>query len=311
MGAPSAPRADTELEMPKTETPFGVYLQLIVLAILIWVLLGFFLGGFFGLIVLFVILGFTTSFYTDTVSGYHARIVLNHLTGNQRTLFQGLNAKLPWESETKLIDLRVDINEVLKQTYTTLDGRMDAQYVYIIRPDFSGANPGEKIIRYSTYEPTAIKQEGRALFSRSLSDHYGKNNCNDLLDKEKITKEVFDDENCAGRGIVEEFQTKHGVRVKVTLEDSDYDEATQKARNTISQAKSFKEAVDTLMQPRKDEDGNEIPNSAMERPEAEKVAKMMNLPGVQEYIISLNAKGVENLRDVTILPPKLGGGGKK
>jgi hypothetical protein len=279
------------LAMPKTKTPVGVFLLLVAMAGLGGVLLSTLLG-FWGFILLFVVLGITVGVYTETVPGFHARIVLNHLTSKQRTIFQGLHPKLPWETLTRDIDLRVDLKEVLTDTYASLDAQMETKYVYTMRPNFRG-NAGANVILYASYETDALKQSIRALLSMCLSDYYGKHSGTQLLDKLTINKEVFEEE--PGGSLVEKFEENHGVAVTVRLEDSDFDAATQTARDTVSRAQSFSNAVKKLT------------DGGMDRPEAEKVAKLMNLPGVQEYIISLKADGLENLRDVTLLPPGLGG----
>lgn len=294
------------LVMPKTKTPKGVYGTLVGIAVLGGILLCTLFsslvldwGWFWGVVMMFGILGITTEVYTETVSGFHARILLNHLTGIQRTVFQGLSFKLPWETQTREIDLRIDLKEVCQETYASLDSMMKTRYVYTIRPNFSDPNnAGENIILYASYEEDAIKQGGRACFSMSLSDYYGKKEGKDLLDKALINLEVFKKD--PGKSLIQEFEDSHGAKVTVLLEDSDFDEAAQKARNTISAAKSIREAVDMLTAKKGDEPG-------MTQAEAEKIVKMLNIPGVQEHIISLDAKGLENLRDVSILPPGLGG----
>lgn len=288
------------LEMPPTRTPDSVWGTLVGLAILGCTILCILFstavldwGGFWGVVVMFVVMGITTSSYTETVPGFFARIVLNHLTGKQRTIFQGLHPKLPWESVTRDVDLRVDLKDVLEETYASLDALMKTKYVYAMRPGLTG----EAVILYASYESDALKQSIRALLGMLLSDHYGKNNGSDLLDKSKINQDVFQKE--PGRSLVEEFEVTHGVSVSPRLEDSDFDETTQKARGTVAQAASFGQAV------------KEMVARGVPKEEAVKIAKMMQLPGVQEYIVSFDAKGVENLRDVSILPSGLGGGKKK
>jgi hypothetical protein len=161
------------LEMPRATTPPRVFVILVGLALLGGVAL-FVLLGVWGIVLLFGILGTTTGVYTKTVDGYRALIVLDQWNGVQRTLFQGTNFALPWESNTQEVDLRVDLKEVLEETYASADALMETRYVYTIRPDFSGTDGGEKIILYASYDASAIKGSGRALFSMLLSDYFGK-----------------------------------------------------------------------------------------------------------------------------------------
>ncbi|KKS99991.1 MAG: hypothetical protein UW07_C0008G0023 [Candidatus Nomurabacteria bacterium GW2011_GWF2_43_8] len=289
--------------MPPTKTPVEVYTGLISVFTVVGLLCALVVGlSWWSVPILLVTMAVTIGLYTENVPGYSARIIINQLTSRQRTLFQGLHLKLFWESVTQDIDLRVELKEVLTETYPSKDALMETKYIYTIRPNFSGVYAGENIVLYASYEEDAIKMEARALFSMLLSDYYGRNVGEDLKDKAQINQEAFGE----GSGLtrIQEFEASHGVDVFVRLEDSDFTAGAQAARDALSRAKSFKEAVDILMQ--KGADGY-----AMDRKEAEKVAKLLNLPGVQEYLITLDAKGVENLRDVTFLGGINPKGGKK
>lgn len=288
--------ATENLVMPKTCTPASVYFLLVVMAVLTWGLF-YWLLGFFGTILTFVLFASTTGVYTKTVPGYTAWIILNNWTGYQRTLFQGLNFTLPWESFTKDVDLKVDLKDVNKESYAAADGSMDVKYIYTIRPDTTGDNPGAKIIRFASYEPDAIKMAGRACFSMSLSDYYSDKPTESLLSKAAINKAVFEDDPVAVQR-VKDFEDKHGVKCTVQLEDSDRNAATQAAIDSESKAKSLAKAAKILS-----EQGW---NEAL----AQKTVRQLNLPNVEEYIISLDAKGLENLHDFTVLGG-LGKGGKK
>lgn len=196
---------------------------------------------------------------------------------------------MPWESNTQEVDLRVDLKEVLEETYASADALMETRYVYTIRPDFSGTDGGEKIVLYASYEASAIKGSGRALFSMLLSDYFGKHSGQDLLDKSLINRETF--ERASGSSLIDEFERSHGVKVTVRLEYSGFNQRTQKFRDMVSGAKSFDQAVEALVR-----DGN-----GMTREEAVKIAKLMNLEGVREYNINVHAPDLRNLRDFTVL----------
>lgn len=292
-----------KLEMPRTETPVDVYFWLLILTGLLG-LIFFFLFGIVGIMLMILTLAFTTPVYAETTPGFHAIILLNHLTGTQRTVFQGLNFKLPWETVEKnggvkaYIDLRVDIHQKLNETYPTQDGLMKTEYVDTFRPDFSGDNPGDKIILFATFEAETIKTELRALLSQMLSDHYGKNTCADLLNKDGIMETVF--KSNIGKKLIGDFEDEHAVKVSVRLTDSDYDKRTQKFRDTISAAKSFNEAIKKLMET----------DAKMTIESATRIVKLMNLENTSEvmYDVDLDAKGLENLRDVNLFPGSFGQG---
>lgn len=262
-----------------------VFSQLGGLAFLGFVFFWFFVGFWLSVIFLLAVLGLSVKYYTETVPGYFARIVLNHLTGQQRTLFQGLNFKLPWETQTQEIDLKVELHEVVKnEDYSTKDGKMVVKYVYTIRPNYSPPYAGEKVILFASYEPDAIKMAGRACLSMSLSDYYGQHFCADLLKKAQINHDVF--EVSPGKTLLEEFEERHGVDITVRVEDSDYDEDTQKARDTVARATALGEAVEKMTA------------KGVDPREAQKIAKMMQVPGAQEKIITFDAKSVDGLADL-------------
>ncbi len=268
----------SQSKTPKTNTPLGVFGGLLLLVVTIGILMQYFLG-FWGIILTLVIMGMTTKIYTDTTPGFEAHILLNNLTGVQRAVFQGMNLKLPWETFQQTIDLRVELNEVRKdETYTAKDSLMVAKYVYTIRPDASGDDAGEKIILYASFEPDAIKMAGRAVFSSTLSDYYATQNGDQLLNKADITNKLFGPNSDK----LEEFEKKHGAVAEVVLEDSDFDEATQKSRDMLSQATSFEAAVQILMA-----------NDKMDKAEAVRVAKLMRFDDVKEF--NVNVTGLENL----------------
>lgn len=280
--------------IPKTKTPANIISILLAMAGGLGILL-FFLLGLWGILILFVFLAFSNSLYTSGVPAFHALILVNSWTGTMRVVFPGINWKLPWENtQDEYIDLRVELSEAPSETYASQDAMMEVKYVYTIRPNISeenGEDAGEKILIFSSFEPSAIKSKGKALFSMLLSDHYGDEVGENLLAKEKINEKVFGTEE---RKIdkITAFEVKHGVQVTVRLEDSDFDKATQKFRDMISGAKSFDEAIDTL-----------VKGGRRTQPQADKIMKLMNLDGYTETDFNLNvdAPHLTNVRDITVL----------
>ncbi len=176
--------------MPGVEIPWGVYAVLVILATLLggllyWLCDGLFEEGFVGVILLFVILAFTTNVYTINVPEFHALTVLDNLWGTQRTVFQGRNAKLPWESLGSLTDVRTELKDVIKATWVTKEGAMmKGTYVYLMHTK----RTPEGVLTYAGYEPDAVKMAARNLFSMMFSDHFGKNQPEDLLNKTPSTR---------------------------------------------------------------------------------------------------------------------------
>ena len=290
--------------IPKTKTPDDVISILIVIAVVLGLFLGLLLG-LWGILILLVFLAFSTPLYTGGVPAFHALVLTNSWTGKMRVVFPGINFKLPWEqAQDDCIDLRVELSEpALPETYVSLDALMEVKYVYTIRPDISeehGEDAGEKILIYCSFETSAIKGKGKALFSMLLSDYYGGKPGDQLLNKDFINEEVFGTEENPQESI-RKFEKKHGVKVTVRLEDSDFDKATQKFRDMISAAKSFDEAIKKLVA------------GGMGQTQAEKIVKLMNLDGYTEkdFNLNVNAPHLTNLRDVSILGGGLMGEDKK
>ena len=164
--------------IPKTETPQEVYVWLFAIIAIAFIILGLFLG-YYGLAILSLFMAFSTSKYTENgIPAFHGLILVNSITGTMRGIFPGLNPKLWWEhpqkntnGEKAYIDTRTELSEVLNETYVAKDALMKTRYVYTIRPDLSyrfDTTPGEKLIVWSSYEHSAIKSKGRALFSMSF-----------------------------------------------------------------------------------------------------------------------------------------------
>jgi hypothetical protein len=254
-------------------------------------LLMFSLLGVPGIIILFIVLAFTTEVYTQDVQEYHALTVLNSFTGIQRVMFQGRTGKLPWERAGTLVDLRSEIKDIPQETWATAAGAMmEAKYIYLLHPMPTPTG----IITYAGYTKDTVKAAARNLFSMMLSDHFGL--CTDpiqLLKKDTVNKTVFEKDDGTPKDKILKFEIAYGVMSFAKLEDVDFDEATQKARDTITNARSFDEAVDILMAERKDG------KPGMARADAEMVAKLANFPNVSEN--NINVKGLENLRSGTLV----------
>ncbi len=281
--------------IPSTKTPNDVY-SILIATVLVSLLFFGSLLGIWGIMIVGLILAFTTQYYTEsTIPAFHAGILKNSFTGKMRVLFPGVNFKLPWEeAQEKTIDLRIELTEPSKpETYDSLDAEMTVTCVSTFRPDLTecfGEDVGEKILLFSSFEPKAIQEKGKALFSMLLSDYYASKQGKDLLKKEEINNTVFGTETNPNIKILN-FEKRHGVEVTVRLTDSDFSKAAQKFRDMISGADSIDKAI------------NKLVSGGMERSKAEKMVKLMNLDGYTEKDINLNvnAPDLKNLRDVTML----------
>lgn len=275
----------SELNIPSAKTPLRIILELIGCAMGVYALTSWILeNNFWGLVVTLITFAFSTNVWTQDVPEFNAMTILNKFTGIQRVLFQGRTGKLPWEQPGTLVDLRSELKDILQETWPTKQGTsMDAKYVYLLHPRATEKD----VLAYASFTQDTVKAAARNLFSLMFSDHFGLcEEPEDLLKKAEVNK-IF--ESTDGKKKIHDFEDKYGVKAHASLEDVDFDKATQEARDTISRASSIDEAINKLIK------------SGMNRPDAEKIVRMMNIPGIQEFIISVDAKGLESLHDVTVL----------
>lgn len=288
--------------IPKTETPIDVYVIMVIFFSVPLVILSS-MFGLIGLGISLILSGaLSPLFMADTIASFHSIGLIDSITGDMRTLFPGINFKKPWEREEhgddgkkKYTDLRVELGEPCDETYQAIDGVMLVKYVYTIKVDISYdgyLSPGEKVIKFNSSEKEIIKRKGRALVSSIISDYYGKEIQNNLKDKNKITKVV----SSLNKEDIEEYEKDFCVKLTFRIEDSDFDKETQKFKDAISQAKSFNEAVQILV------------DGGMDRVRAEKkVAQMLGLQYKEEDLnINIAAPDLKNLQNVSIV----GRGGK-
>lgn len=277
--------------MPRTATPPDVVMTLIVLmGALILVLYLFW--GTWGFSAACIILALTTPTYAIFTPQYHAGIVLDEFSKRQRTIFQGLNFKKPWETLQTLrghptfIDLRVDLHETINDTYVADDALMEVSYVYTVRPHYSESyTASDKAVRtFASYTPAAIKRNAKALVSQLISDHFSGKKGDDLLNKEAITKEIerIDSDD------IQKYEEIHGSDLEFTIEDSDFSERAQEFRDMISKADSFAQAKQKLVE------------NNMQPEVAEQIVKLMAFPeNLREWNVKLDAPDLKNLRNFT------------
>lgn len=278
--------------IPSTETPLSVYLNLLFLLIIL-ITIFYSLLGLWGLTVLIIIIGFSTSlFIEEDIPEFHSKILVNSISGNLRVIFTGINFKVPWENSSlnKLIDLRVEFSELCSEKYASKDALMEVKYLYTIKPDTTecfGESVGDKIILFSSYDSSVIRAKGKALFSMLLSDYYASKSGKELLQKEDINNALFSAETNQSLKILD-FEKRHGVEVTISLMSSNFDSIVQKYRDSISGAASIDEAIKILIQ------------SGIEKDQAVKIAKLMNFGGYKEkdknLSINLSAPDLKNLK---------------
>lgn len=283
-------------EPPKTKTPLYVVPRLVLLVVVIAVLCWYVWDIEDGLLIALPIIValLVVPLYLKNVKAYTVALVEDYFTGTQRVIRQGLYWMAPGESITKVIDLRRHLHDVPQETYPSKAGKLLARYVYNILPN---ASTDESIIRYGSFEEDSIKQAARAMISMALSDHFrniGDAENEDWMNKYEINKGLFGNEETGNTPLVKEFEHDYGVDAHgIRLEDLDFDKKVQDMRDTVSAARSFRQGVDALM---KGSEGSE----GMSREAAEKTMRLLGIANANEHIITLDAKGLENLRDVNI-----------
>ena len=299
-----------EPKVPGTEAPTHVLGQLSIMALILWAVLCWLLGGWIGTIIFLGVMAATTNIYTVTVNGFEAGVLLNALRGTQRSVARGLHPKLPWESLQvgdygEFLNLRVQLHEVMgPETYpsSSKKGSILGKYIYSFMPDDSS---GEAIVRFVSFSQDAIKQAARALFSMRLSDYFrDKEKDEEILDKEQVNRKVFLDpadprNDPASRHYdpghpvynpeLRAFAKKHGLKIEeVRLEDVDFSEEIQQFRDLVAKSISFADAVTTLRQTR----------PQISETEAAKIVRLMGFPNVHEHI--LTAPDLQNMHTFAI-----------
>ncbi len=281
-----------DIKMPKTKTPLGVRLLLLLIITILYFGMFIFVDWVICLIVVSVILAATNTLYSVTTPAYHCAIVLNVLTREKRVVYEGFSLLLPWEKLHKVIDLRFELAKECMKEFPTLDAKMIAEYIFTIRPCISIGNPDENILRFASYEPTVIQKGSEGFYSQKFSDYYGKNSAKDLIDKEAICNSLFGDDGTA-KAEEDIIKARYGIESAVRLVSSKWDQETQKFRDLISGAKSFDEAIGILM----GKDGKK-----MSKDQAIRVAKLMNFPeNVREDMYDVKIDGLSNLRHLNVV----------
>jgi hypothetical protein len=286
-------------EAPKTNYPWYFFTEMGAMVLLLgWTCFFVFsmifeLDFVWWIMIFLVALACIRPMLTTYVEPFTARLVLDGLTKEIRCLRKGLAWISPAETLGKIVDLKTDIKGVENETYTSKSGKVLATFVYSMAPDPSSDGA---VITYESWELDAIKQAARAFISMTLSDYFlDKEKDEDILHKAKINKELFRDpadENILHKDVLD-FAEKHGVIVEeIRLEDVDFDESVQTARDTVAKAQSIRRAKHELTDPK----GEGIP---MEEAVAAETVQMLNIPGLRKHIFDV--RGVPNVRDITVL----------
>jgi len=297
---------------PKTEMPAGLIFWLFCIVVAL-VLVSFLVTGqhwFFGLVIVSLVLGFSTKSYTQGVPQYYAVIMMDNFLGGgkQRVIFQGVHLKLPWESpqldeygRIDFINLRTETKGVIEnETYPTQDGLVVGTYVFTMKIN-TKENAAENVILWASYDSPAVFTVLRALVSRTFSSYCQKRLTEDLID---MDNEVIND-NAFPAGKLCKFEGKYGVETVTILEDLDRDPKLQKAKDTIAEAKSYGEAHKALR------------DEGMNDETATQFLKLMKFPNVSEQTYKVDVTGLDlsKLEHFNFLgvPKPIGttGGGKK
>lgn len=281
-----------KIKMPQTETPGGVlFMNLAIIGGSLSLM--FIFLGIWGIGLFFLILAFTIDLFFRDVPGFHAIIMINKFTGGQRALFQGQwnNPVLPWEApQGDLIDLRSEFHEVISETWATAGTVLVGRYIYAMRINIDH-NPSQNVILYSSFEPDAIKQTGRGIFSQLISDYFRTKKVRNLPSKQEVTHKLFGGHTPAHASpdVIQNFEEEHGVLVHVLIEDIDFDAQVQKFRGMITGADSMQEAIRILTADGKINDE-----------EAVRILKLANFEGFNQTEFKITAEGLENLTSVVM-----------
>jgi hypothetical protein len=313
------------IDVPETITPWGelIFWNGMVLAV-IWVICSILLfpfmkwGPVWALLITMAALGMLISSgaFAADVEDWFGAVVFNRFTKKRRAMFPGFHGKLPWEYlEEPPIPLKREITKQKKVALPTNDPTETMEVDLMVHLRFNTTGKPEKdsdnLIRFQSVEANSLEEivfgEIVKMFAAYYSTKKEKGEMENLLDARKVQKAVLIDDD-TNHERIHQLEENYGVIIKVVLKSSNPDERTKKLKETPARAEALLVARHKLMAvgPNKE--------AGMEQDKARRAALLLDdvaQYSEQHLTLEIDAKGLENLRDVNVIPPGTFGGGKK
>ena len=246
--------------------------------------------------------------FAADIPDWYATVAFNRLTKRRRSVFQGFHAKNFLEYlAIPFTPLKRELTAVKTVLLPTNDPTetMQLELAVHIRLDTAG-NPeraARNLIQFQSVEEHTLEEivfgEIKKMFAARYSD-LKEGEMEKLLDARAVQKAVIEDDT-VNHERVHELAEKYGVHIEVILESSNPDERTKKIKELPARAEGMRDAMAKLGTTGMDVDKQRT--------------SALLLDDIAEYSetgISLDVKGLENLRNATVIPPgSLGLGGDK
>ncbi len=341
--------SNTHNEVPRTEPKAGVFFGNIVALGMTWAVASIILLPFFeipqnflwGLSITGIVFGvlIATGGFAITVPDWYGVLVFDPLSKSRRVVFAGFNFKLLWEQlESGLTDLKREISSGDKDTeiekFPTDDPAevMEAKIIIYFQLDTHGtpAQASANFIRFRSIEEHALMVIVRQAFVKMFGQYYATHEMEELLNCNKIQKEVEALEDPTNRTKIYDLvksglEHKYGIHIGVILSSSKPDEATKNMKRTPAMAEALRDARIKLMSPHKlkdkagnpikDDKGDDIVIPGMTKEEASRASLLLD-PNTdytekkETFEVNIDAKGVQNMRHVSFTPGFVGGGAR-
>jgi hypothetical protein len=237
--------------MEKISTALSAKINLIVILAVVWAVIQLMILLLFksmhilpGTIVFLIVLAATLKSFTGNVKMNDCHVLLNYFSKKRRVVFEGLYWKLPWEEVEFIVNLEATIHTKVRGTFPTTDGSMEIEAAIMSKPD-SGIGESEtersrKMINYVRYTEDAIKNMQTTTTEKTIREKVKDKKCSDV--------KSFTQEQLLKKGDFDEVAKELSIVViECPINDVDYNEEVQRARNAASKATAITEMVKTLI----------------------------------------------------------------
>lgn len=181
-----------------------------------------------SLIIFLMLAASTIDSWSIDIDKYKAVLIFDPLFQTTRALFEGFYFKLPWEEVEKEVSLKTEIESNIEETAPTKDGSVSYKASIMSKPNFEHEefSPVERLILFASFTESAIKGQLESVFKNTIREKINEHTSEDAvrLKSDDIVKACR----------FYELEDKLAVKViKSVVKDIDYNEQTQKMRNSL------------------------------------------------------------------------------
>lgn len=181
-----------------------------------------------SLILFLMLAGSTIDSWSIDIDKYKAVLLFDPLFQTTRALFEGFYFKLPWEEVEREVSLKTEIESNIEETAPTKDGSVSYKASIMSKPNFEHEefSPVERLILFASFTESAIKGQLESVFKNTIREKINEHTSEDAV-------KLKSDDIVKACGF-EDLEDKLSVKViKSVVKDIDYNEQTQKMRNSL------------------------------------------------------------------------------